>query len=152
MREERGPGRWIAALLALGIVVLLGWALRQAQSPPREPVPVAWDRIACARCGMLVGDPAFAAQLHTPEGVLHFDDPGCLLLELGEDGREARAAWFHAHGGERWIPMERVRFRPVPASPMGYGLGAGGGETLPLSMAQALERAREREARRRSDG
>ncbi len=98
---------------------------------------------------MLVGDPAFAAQLHTPTGVLHFDDPGCLLLYVHESRPEVRAVWFHAHGGDDWLPAQRVRFARVDGSPMGYGLGAEPPDAGSLSYAEALDYVLAREAERR---
>lgn len=129
---------------------LLAWALRWAQAPPEGPVLVAWDQTPCSRCRMLVGDPAFASQLHTPEGVLHFDDPGCLLLYVHERRPVVDATWFHHHAEDRWIRGEDVRFVPLEGSPMGYGLGATDAEAAPLSRAAALARARAREAERKA--
>ncbi len=139
----------VAAVAALALCALFGWALYRAQAPPEGPVPVAWDRVACAQCRMLVGEPGFAAELDTPEGVLFFDDPGCLLLYVSERGPELRAAWFHHHDEERWISGEQVGFEPVARSPMGYGLAARDAAGAPVSRAEALERVLALASRRR---
>jgi copper chaperone NosL len=112
---------------------------------------VAFDKTPCARCGMLISDPRFAAQLQTREGrVLHFDDPGCLLLYEHERAPDARASYFHDAHSERWIPRASVAFAPLEPSPMGYGLAAQErGAAGELSWAQALERALARDAARR---
>jgi len=139
----------LAVLAALG-AALLGWGLLRSQSLPSGPEPVAFDRAPCTRCGMLIGEPAFAGQLQTRDGrVLDFDDPGCLLLYLRERDPDVHAVWLHHHAEDRWIPQDRVAFVPVPATPMGYGLGAveRGGATL--SWDEALARAAASEDRRR---
>src|SRR5262245_64913286 len=99
-------------------------AFLAACGPPAQgPAPIAWDEEACAHCRMLISDPAFAAQLRAEDGsVESFDDPGCLLAQLGE--RHPREVWFHHLREERWIAGDRVAFELVPQTPMGYGLGA----------------------------
>jgi hypothetical protein len=111
-----------------------------ACAPADGPQPIAWDREPCAHCRMLIGDPAFAAQLQTADGVVaSFDDPGCLLsAEAAHAG--VRARWFHHVSEDRWIPGDRVGFVRVPRTPMGFGLGAvDAGEPGSLSLADARE-------------
>ena len=96
---------------------------------------------------MLVGDPAFAAQLHTDDGrVLHFDDPGCLLRHEPELDSGVRARWFRHHAEDRWLSGAAVVLVPVEQpTPMGYGLGAaerGTPEGLELEAARARVLAR----------
>ncbi len=151
MAGRRGAGVWIGIGLALGAAGLLAWALLRAQSLPEGPLPVAFDREACARCRMLVSEPAFAAQLQTADGrILVFDDPAELLLTVAEQKPEVHAAWFHHLREERWIPGDRVVFVPVDTSPMGFGLGAveRGEEPDAMSWDEALARARAIEAER----
>jgi hypothetical protein len=100
---------------------------------------------------MLVGEPSFAAQLHTAAGeVLFFDDPGCLLLHREAAGA-AGAAWFHDSRGPGWLAEADARFVPAEQTPMGHGLAAvaareaGGGLDAPAALA-AL-RARQTEER-----
>jgi copper chaperone NosL len=130
----------------------LALAFQRAQAPPEGPAPVAWSRQPCARCRMLVGEPRFAAQLHTAAGeVLHFDDPGCLLLYQRDAKPDPRATWFHHAHGDRWIPGRDAVFVPLSPSPMGYGLGAVARGESPgaLSPDAALRHALAREAERR---
>ena len=111
-----------------------------ACAPADGPQPIAWDSEPCAHCRMLIGDPAFAAQLATTDGVVaSFDDPGCLLS--AEAAHESvRALWFHHLREDRWIPGDRVAFVRVPRTPMGFGLGAvDANEPGSLSLAQARE-------------
>lgn len=138
------------ALLAL-VAGVLAWLVLQERALPDAPAPVAWDRVRCARCRMLVGEPAFAAQLHTRGGaVLHFDDPGCLLLHVHQQRPEIHRTWFHHLDEDRWISGDAVRFVAAGPTPMGYGLGAADAGASPsLSQDAATERVLERERRRR---
>jgi len=148
---ERRWGVWVGALVVLAAGALLLRALWEAQALPTGPVPVPWDRAACARCRMLVSDPSFAAQVQLASGdVLYFDDPGDLLLHLDENEVETHAVWLHHVDEDRWIPRERVAFVERSPTPMGFGLGAvakGAAEDT-LSWEEALAHARAREAGR----
>lgn len=151
MSTEGGRRRaWLPILIAVAALALLLAALRWAQAPPSGPVDPTWSRTACARCGMLVGEPGFAAQLHGPRGdVLHFDDPGCLLLWSAEHPGEEQRAWFHAAQRDEWLPADAAGFVPADPTPMGYGLAAvGAREPGALSREQALAAVRAREAQR----
>jgi copper chaperone NosL len=119
--SEARRGSWLLALLG----VALGLGLWRLAAPPRGPVEPAWDRVACARCHMLLSDPAFAAQLHGADGqVRFFDDPGCLLLYRADAPDPRAKAWFHDSKSERWLSDAEVGFVPVDETPMGHGLAA----------------------------
>lgn len=121
-RSWRG---WIA-LGVVGILVGLGVTLIGRRRIPDGPEPVAWNRQPCAHCRMLVGEPAYAAQLITTDGTVeHFDDPGCLLHYLDDHAPRIHRLWFHDHDADRWWRGEEVRFATTTApTPMGYGLAA----------------------------
>jgi copper chaperone NosL len=92
---------------------------------PDEVQPIAWNVEACAHCHMLIGDPAFAAQVITEDGtVLSFDDPGCAARYIREHRGHVHRAWFHAGRGDRWIGLADVGFVKVTTSPMGSGVMA----------------------------
>ena len=133
--------RWLRRALA-------ATALLAACGPAQGPEPIAWDEEPCAHCRMLISDPAFAAQLRAGDGsVESFDDPGCLLAQLGE--RRPREIWFHHLREGRWIAGDRVAFEPVPRTPMGYGLGAvDAGAEGAFDLGAARARVVEREAGR----
>jgi len=139
----------VAAVL-LATAFLVRSLVRPA--PADAPVPVPWDQAPCEGCRMLVGEPAFAVQVHLEDGrVLFFDDPGEALLWLADPPSPVHAAWFHALHGDGWIARDAVGFvsaAPTP-TPMGYGLGAvEAGTPGALTPAQALERARRVERER----
>ena len=117
--------RWAAVAAIAVTLALLLWAVRSTQAPSTGPVAVPWDQVRCARCGMLVSERGFAAQLHTADGeILHFDDPGCLLLHEHETAPEATRSYFQEIRGNTWLPRSKTGFVRAEITPMGYGLGA----------------------------
>jgi copper chaperone NosL len=141
---------WLLVLVLLAGAGAFAWSLMRAQSLPTGPVPVAWDHTRCSRCGMLIGNPSFAAQLQTKGGeVLDFDDPGCLLLYVLEKQPDVHAIYFHHQFDDRWLPREDAAFYPASPTPMNYGLGAlSKQEGEGLSFDAATEQARVRERAR----
>ena len=94
-------------------------------APPDGPVPVVWDSEVCGHCKMHVGDPRFAAQLQTVDGVvLNFDDPGCLLEHLASHDTPIHALYFRNHQADGWLSEDEAGFVGVDDSPMGYGIAA----------------------------
>ena len=134
----------IAAALVLALGVAAGCA-----PDAGGPGPVAWDRVSCAECRMLVGDPRFAAQLRTAEGERrYFDDPGCLLLHLAGAAPAIDGAWVHHAHEDRWLALDETGFVALAPSPMGYGLGAvERGRTGAIDREGALARVRRASAR-----
>jgi copper chaperone NosL len=105
-------------------LVALLLATAAACATPAGPRPVVWDREACAHCHMLVGDPAYAAQLQTADGEsLVFDDPGCLFGYLDDREPKGASIWFHHRTDDRWLRAPEVAFVPA-RTPMGHGLAA----------------------------
>ena len=101
---------------------------------------------------MLVSDARFAGQIHSPDGeVLHFDDPGCVLLHAHGTPREDLILYFHHVTEDRWLTGDEARFAPTEATPMEYGLGAVNAEAPgALSRADAVAQVLTRERARRS--
>lgn len=117
--------RVVAAVLALAVGVVVLTALAGSRRPPDGPVPVAWDREACAHCRMHVGEPGFAVQLQHDDGtVLNFDDPTCYFAFVADDPADAHAVYFHHRTEARWLPRAEVGFLPDAAAPMGGGFAA----------------------------
>ncbi len=112
-----------AALIACATA--LGFVVASAEELPTGPVPIAFDKEACAHCHMHVGDPRFAAQLQTKDGrVQTFDDPGCLLRFEAEQHPIVHAIYVHDVSKDRWIERSHAAFVHVSPTPMGFGLGA----------------------------
>lgn len=113
--------------LAAVVILLGGIALAQLNRVPlpEGPVPVLWDREVCAHCKMHIGDPRFAAQLQTNDGlVMSFDDPGCLADYLDANSMQLHALYFRDHESDRWLSEIETAFLPAQDSPMGYGIRA----------------------------
>jgi hypothetical protein len=111
-------------LLIAGAAAAIVWLL--APAPARGgPVPVIWDKTACAHCRMHIGEPAFAAQLQTADGrVLDFDDPGCLFLLLDAEQPQITEIYFHHSEQDGWLSRQEVGFVRHTPTPMGFGLAA----------------------------
>lgn len=123
-RSRRFPvGPVVAAVLVAAAGAFVGLVVR-SQRKPEGPVPIVYDKEACAHCHMQVGDPRLAAQAQLADGtVLDFDDPGCLLTWLDESREQPRAVWLRAYREDRWVPRESAAFVEVGETPMGFGLG-----------------------------
>ncbi len=151
MRERVGSAL-TRVVIGLGVAALVGvlWA---GQKPAARPAPVDWDRTTCAHCGMLVSDPAFAGQLHLENGeVLHFDDPGCLLIERATRGRAALAGYLHHRREDAWLELSEAAFVADPATPMGHGFGViRRGEAAGALTLEAATSALQRSARARHE-
>jgi len=121
----RWGSRLALPVIAVAAVTFAVWASTRAPDGPVEP---RWDHERCARCSMLISEPRFAAQLQRDDGrVLHYDDPGCLLLHEGEERgalADAHAVWFHHASEPRWLSLGEVGFVPVANTPMDFGFGA----------------------------
>jgi copper chaperone NosL len=133
----------VAGLAVLAVAALVFTLIVRGRPLPDQPVPIVWNREPCAHCRMLVGEPAFAAQLVTRGGdVLAFDDPGCLFHYLEEQRPDVHRMWFHDSTAERWLTPEEVGFVRGAQTPMNYGLAA-----VPVATpgALALDAARRRD-------
>jgi len=124
--------------------------------PETGPVDPVWDRDACERCGMILSDRRFAAQLryaHDPT-VRHFDDLGCALLfwdERESAGSSPEEIWVRDRDADAWLDARRTRFLADPHTPMGYGFAAleeGPGAALDLESVHRRVRETEHERRR----
>ncbi|MFN7940137.1 MAG: hypothetical protein U0X73_00950 [Thermoanaerobaculia bacterium] len=128
----------VAGVLAVGLALAL--AVARLERAPQGAVEPVWDHDACAHCGMHVSDRRFAAEVQTEDGrTLFFDDPGCLLAWRETAPEPARAVYFHALDGERWLAESEVEFVATRPTPMDWGLGAVPARTpgaMPLAAAR----------------
>jgi copper chaperone NosL len=114
-------------------VIALAFALA-CSAPLNEPGDLAFDHVACDHCGMMIGDPRFAAQLTTVVGERRvFDDPVCAFRHVAERGERVGWLWFHDSTGEDWLEAREVAFVDAKGAPMDGGLAA-----VPLGTPGAL--------------
>ena len=107
----------IASRLAAALATVVVGAACTAETGPPE---IVLDDTACARCGMLISEPRFAAAYRAGDEAAAFDDIGCLLdaldrterlTEPGEGaGAGAHATVWFLDAEERWNPADEVVF------------------------------------------
>ena len=124
------------------VLTIVAWQVREGQRLPDAPVPIAWEREACAHCHMQLSQRQYAVQLQTADGdVVNFDDPGCFFLYLQDEQPAIREVWFHDSRGERWLRRGEVAFVAAPSTPMNLGLAAvAAGEPGAMSYDEARAR------------
>jgi len=129
--EHPGP----AILLRLAIASLLVLPLACTRGSASGPEPIAYDREPCERCGMLISDPRYAAEVRLAgERHVHkFDDLGDALAWLAEHGPEGAASsvgeeaaevWVRDVGGSRWIDATTAHYSRGAGTPMDFGFAA----------------------------
>jgi copper chaperone NosL len=104
---------------------------------PEGMAPIRWDRDTCIRCRMAISDRRFAAQMRGGEKntVFKFDDLGCLLFWIKEEG--AKYPWMVSPETRLWVADYSSRSREEMiwldprqgyyvqrTSPMGYNFAA----------------------------
>ena len=142
MRRGGGMALGAVTLVLLAVLAAVAWQVREGQRLADGPLPIAWEREACAHCLMHLSDPRYAVQLQTTDGaVLNFDDPGCFFLYVDENQPPLHEAWFRDSRAERWLRRGEVGFVAAPATPMDLGLAAvAAGEAGALSYDAARAR------------
>jgi len=114
-------------LFALVAAVVL-YVVFSNRNVAEGPVPVVWDKTACAFCSMHLGDPRFAAQLTMEDGTTYFyDDPGCLFshqASLAAPNHQIYARWFRDFNQDAWLSDSDVFFQRCEDTPMNFGFAA----------------------------
>lgn len=105
-----------------------------SNDPGTGPAEVKWDRVACERCRMVLSDRHNSAEIrvHPPEKrsrVHFFDDIGCAVLWLEEDGKvwasdPKTEIWVKDYRNGNWIDARTATYVEGRVTPMEYGLGA----------------------------
>jgi copper chaperone NosL len=113
----------LAAILALTLAAAIA-CRAGADGPPRIDV----DRTPCARCGMLISEPVYAAAYRAPSGEARvFDDIACMLdAARREQDPGALRFWFHDAATSAWIDGAAATFVSSASlnTPMGGGFVA----------------------------
>jgi copper chaperone NosL len=122
--------RFLYAAAALGVggtALPAVWALLARSPVETGPPAIQYGRDRCDACGMIIGDPHFAAAAREGAAAHRYDDIGCLLTHSGAALASGRAKGFvHDMVSETWIEAAGAMFVRAPEirSPMGYGLAA----------------------------
>jgi len=115
----------MVALVLLGVAGFVVWQVHEGQQLPDGPVPVIWEKDACAHCRMHLSEMYFAVQLQTRDGdVLNCDDPGCFFSYMEAARPDVHEIWFHHSREDRWVRRSEVAFVPAVSTPMNCGLAA----------------------------
>jgi hypothetical protein len=147
-RSTVGSPPWLRRAALAACFALLASSSCSGGGGEAKVEAIAYGEATCARCGAVIRDAAFAAQSRFSGGrVKLFDDPGCLLLSLGEEAEAPRHVFFRHHAADRWIAGADAWFVKTPKteSPQKHGwaafasfaeaqdevTGGGGGEILP---------------------
>lgn len=91
---------------------------------------IHYGRESCAKCGMIISDPHFAAEIRGgPDRQLKkFDDAGCAVnwLEAQEWRADSTTAFWvmDADTGQSWLMAKTAWYKPGAMSPMNYGYSA----------------------------
>jgi copper chaperone NosL len=114
------------ALVAIAAILTAIGCGVGADGPPHIEV----DRTACAHCGMLVSDLAYAAAYRVGAAEAKvFDDIGCLLAAARREPEAGSLRfWLHDAASETWIDGRDAVLVSAPTlrTPMGGGLIAFG--------------------------
>jgi len=116
-----------AALAVGGAAAPAVWALLARAPAEGGPPEIRYGRDRCDACGMIIGDPHFAAASREGSVVHRYDDIGCLMTHSGAALSAGRAQGFvHDMATEAWIDAAAATFVRTSEirTPMGFGLAA----------------------------
>jgi copper chaperone NosL len=118
-------------ILLGGTVVAAGAAAAGVAALPGNKGHSAFPEIAygeenCSYCGMSIDDPRFASAWRAPDdSERHFDDIGCLVESIREDGPSSGTEFFtHDYSLEAWMDATTATYLVSPEikTPMSYGV------------------------------
>ncbi len=131
--DRRG---FLAASFALTPLAAVLSACGRGDPWPAGMVEIKWDRDTCVRCGMVISDRRFAAEMRGgPQNTaFKFDDVGCTVVWLRE--KAASHPWMAEPATRLWVADASSRGNEVRwldatgaqyvsrTSPMGYNQAA----------------------------
>lgn len=115
----------LRSLAVLMLPALILGACGPGQGTPQPP-EIYYGQDTCARCGMHISDPKFAAALLPVDGEWRkYDDIGCLLDDYIHGGIKAAAIYVHDYHTGEWVDAKVAFFvQSAIPTPMGSGLVA----------------------------
>lgn len=124
--------RRFLVLIGVGLPAAAGvgaaaWALPGDEASAKEP-DVQWGAEECAHCRMIIDDRRFAAAWISGDGTqAHFDDIGCMVAMVREQGEDAGTRYFVQHYEEEtWLDATAAAYvrQDGVRSPMSYNVAA----------------------------
>jgi len=112
----------------VGGLVLSGLAGCSKQSEGTEEI--RYGRDTCAKCGMVISDPHFAAEIRggADRQLAKFDDAGCAVNWLESKPWHAETTtdfWvMDAETGQTWLKAREAWYVAGAMTPMNYGFAA----------------------------
>lgn len=91
---------------------------------------IHYGRETCAKCGMVISDPRFAAEIRggAQMQLAKFDDAGCATNWLETQSWQSESTtqfWvMNSDTGKDWLEARSAFYLPGEASPMNYGFAA----------------------------
>lgn len=127
--------RFIAAGFALTPLAAALSACGKSGAWPEGMAEIKWDRDTCARCGMVISDRRFAAEMRGGEKdiAFKFDDIGCAAFWMRDKQKDypwmtdaATRIWVAdaSSTGDKWLEARKAHYAGGKMSPMGYNYGA----------------------------
>ena len=100
-----------------------------SREPSSGPVDIKWDRDTDPRCGMVISDKRFAAQIRDPNRKpWKFDDIGCamfwLMAQTFSEQSPNTEIWVADYRSGAWLDARQAHFLEGKKSPMGYHYAA----------------------------
>lgn len=124
MCTSRLRRRDVLTLIGIAPVVL-------ACTPQTEgPEEIRYGREKCQICGMIISDPAYAAEIRggTDKALYKFDDIGdavnWLVMQSWKDDPDIEFWVMNSENGTQWLDARLVSYKSGTMSPMAYGFAA----------------------------
>lgn len=117
----------------VALLMILSLAACAPATNEAQPPEIAYGLDGCEACGMIIGEPKFAAAtLLENEQTLKFDDIGEMFVYHMDHPELQVRAWFvHDYDSERWVHAKNASYVIADAlkSPMGHAIAAFGTKT-----------------------
>src|SRR5262245_57721273 len=124
-RSNVTSGGTIMTMRYATLAVLIGsMGMADCAAQARSPEPVPIDKVACARCRMLISTESEGGEIAWSSETRFYDDVGCLAADWNTHDDDAVA--FVRLSGGRWSDAQRASFaQPADArTAMGSGFVA----------------------------